>query len=47
MQAILAGSHHAVVEAVSTRVGREVAKGYVDPDEEQQVSAAVFRSASV
>ncbi|VDO87543.1 unnamed protein product [Heligmosomoides polygyrus] len=37
MQAILAGSHHAVVEAVSTRVGREVAKGYVDPDEEQQV----------
>ncbi|KAK6061125.1 CUT domain protein [Cooperia oncophora] len=30
MQAILAGSHQAVVEVVSTRVGREVAEGYVD-----------------
>lgn len=35
MQAILAGSHQAVVEAVSTRVGREVAEGYVDKDAEQ------------
>ncbi|KAK5979249.1 hypothetical protein GCK32_007969, partial [Trichostrongylus colubriformis] len=28
MQAILAGSHQVVVEAVTTRVGREVAEGY-------------------
>ncbi|ETN69262.1 CUT domain protein [Necator americanus] len=35
MQAILAGSHQAVVEAVTTRVGREVAEGYVDKDADQ------------
>ncbi|PIO58442.1 hypothetical protein TELCIR_20123, partial [Teladorsagia circumcincta] len=35
MQAILAGSHQTVVEAVTTRVGREVAEGYVDTDADQ------------
>ncbi|KJH46420.1 CUT domain protein [Dictyocaulus viviparus] len=30
MQAILSGSHQAVVEAVSSKVGREVAEGYVE-----------------
>ncbi|VDN32076.1 unnamed protein product, partial [Cylicostephanus goldi] len=42
MQAILAGSHHAVVEAVSTKVGREVAENYVDKDAEKVRSVFDF-----
>ncbi|KAE9419775.1 hypothetical protein Angca_005884 [Angiostrongylus cantonensis] len=30
MQAILSGSHQTVVEAVSTKIGREVAQGYIE-----------------
>ncbi|WKY03003.1 hypothetical protein Q1695_016362 [Nippostrongylus brasiliensis] len=37
MQAILAGSHQTVVEAVSTRIGREVAEGFVDSGDIEQI----------
>ncbi|VDO20528.1 unnamed protein product [Haemonchus placei] len=44
MQAILAGSHQSVVEAVTTRVGREVAERYVDPDGEQARRPSKFNA---
>ncbi|CAI4230210.1 unnamed protein product [Auanema sp. JU1783] len=44
MQAILAGSHHSVVEAVSKRVGKEVVEQYVDPDLESALDRQIERA---
>ncbi|XGW13892.1 hypothetical protein V3C99_000295 [Haemonchus contortus] len=44
MQAILAGSHQSVVEAVTTRVGREVAERYMDADGDQARRPSKFNA---